>query len=355
MSDKNNGSLALSEFSKKVIKATGIVILMLLLTLLILKGFKILLLILSGVLFATFFRGIASLLKKVAPLNDMWALILAVLLTLGLFIGLGYALYPSVSEQTEILEQELPKAAKDTEKKLNSSQAGRWIITQLQKHKDQYNKDSQRVTLFFSSFFGGLADIYIIFFLGLFFMVQPDVYKNGIIKLFPKKNRAKTSEILDTISYTLKRWLLGKIFSMLVVGILTGIGLSILGIPLALTLAIFATIVTFIPNFGPIISLIPAFLLAFTKGSDYAIYVCLLYIGIQALESNIITPLIQRKMISFPLALVLMAQVVLGIFTGILGLILAVPVIAVVVVLIKMIYIKDTLNDNSVKIKGVEL
>ena len=355
MPNKDSGSLALSEFSKKVIKATGIVILMVLLTLLFLKGFKILLLILSGVLFATFFKGIASLLQRVLPLNDVWSLALAVILVIGSFVGIGYALYPSVSEQTEKLEQELPKAAKDTEEKLKSSQAGKWVFTQLKKYKDQYNKDSQRITLFFSSFFGGLADIYIIFFLGIFFMVQPEVYKKGIIKLFPKQQRESTSNILNTISFTLKRWLLGKIFSMLVVGILTGVGLSILGIPLALTLALFATLVTFIPNFGPIISLIPAFLLAFTKGTDYAIYVCLLYIGIQALESNIITPLIQRKMISFPLALVLMAQVILGIFTGILGLILAVPVVAIVVVLIKMIYIKETLNDDSVSIKGADI
>ena len=355
MPKNNNGSLALSDFSKKVIKATGIVILMILLTLLFLKGFKVLLLILSGVLFATFFRGIAALLQKVLPLNEMWGLVLAVILVLGLFVGVGYALYPSVSEQTEKLEQELPKAAKDTEEKLKSSQIGRWFFTQLEKNKDQYNKDSQKITVFFSSFFGGLADIYIIFFLGIFFMVQPDIYKKGIIKLFPKQHREHASDILNTVGYTLKRWLLGKIFSMLVVGVLTGIGLSILGIPLALTLALFATLVTFIPNFGPIISLIPAFLLAFTKGTDYAIYVCLLYVGIQALESNIITPLIQRKMISFPLALILMAQVILGIFTGILGLILAVPIVAVVVVLIKTIYIKETLNDDSIEIKGSEL
>ena len=87
-------------------------------------------------------------------------------------------------------------------------------------------------------------------------------YTNGIITLFPKQKRKRVEEVLLTLGYTLKRWLLGKLFSMLVVGILTGIGLVILDIPLALTLAIFAALITFIPNFGPIFSLIPAFLIA---------------------------------------------------------------------------------------------
>src|SRR5690606_40727564 len=101
-------------------------------------------------------------------------------------------------------------------------------------------------------------------------MAQPETYKRGMIVLFPKDKRKRAEEVIFTLGYTLKRWLLGILFSMAIVGVLTGIGLSILGIPMALTLAIFAAIIAFIPNFGPIISLIPAFLLAFTKGMDYA-------------------------------------------------------------------------------------
>ncbi|GAA4271965.1 AI-2E family transporter [Aquimarina gracilis] len=349
---KDSSAFAISDFSKKIIKATSIVIIMVLCTILVLKGFKVILLILAGILFATFFRGIASAIKSKLPVGDGFSLFIATTSVLLMFSIILYVLLPRVSSQLQTLEKELPVAAKETRTKLESTQVGYWVIQQASIYKKKYERDSERLTLFFSSFFGGLADVYIIFFLGIFFMIQPRIYKNGIVLLFPKAKRERADQVLLTIGYTLKQWLLGKLFSMLVVGILTGIGLTILGIPLALTLGIFAALITFIPNFGPIISLVPAFLLAFTKGTDYAVYVCILYAAIQALESNVITPLIQHKMISFPLAMILIAQVILGIFTGVLGLILAVPVVAIIIVLVKMVYIEDILGDYAIEVKG---
>ncbi|SHJ10726.1 AI-2E family transporter [Aquimarina spongiae] len=351
---KKESIFNISDFSKKIIKSTSIVIIMILCTFLILKGFKVLLLILAGVLFATFFRGIASAIESKLPFNSGLSLFASVLLVVTVFSLTLIGIAPRVSSQMQILDKELPLAAKEAQQKIESSPVGYWVIQQIRIYKKKYERDSEKLTLFFSSFFGGLADIYIIFFLGFFFMIQPKMYSRGIILLFPKPKRERAHQVVLTMGYTLKKWLLGKLLSMIVVGVLTGIGLAILGVPLALTLAIFAALITFIPNFGPIIALIPAFLLAFTKGVDHAIYVCILYAFIQAVESNIITPIIQRKMISFPLAMILIAQVVLGIFTGVLGLILAVPVVAIIMVVIKMVYIEDILGDYSVEVKGEE-
>lgn len=346
----------ISDFSKKVIKTVSITCIMLLCFFIFLKGFKVLLIILAGVLVATFFKGLASFLQLKLPLGDKWALALSSFLFVVICSVLLSVLLPRVSDQVDVLKQELPSAFNQAKQKLQNFPLGNWALSQVTQYKDYFNKDTgNQITVFFSSFFGGLADFYIIFFLGIFFMVQPNLYKNGIVLLFPLNMRERANQVLLTLGFTLKRWLLGKLFSMLVVGILTGIGLAILGIPLALTLAIFAALITFIPNFGPILSLIPAFLLALTIGGDYALYVCILYIGIQALESNIITPIIQSKMIAFPLALILIAQVLLGVFTGILGLILAVPVTAIVMVLVKMLYIEDVLRDTSIHVKGENL
>ncbi len=264
-------------------------------------------------------------------------------------------LYPRVSSQIEVLEVELPKAAQDVKSKLSNNKVGNLVLNEVGRYKGELKKNKEQLTIFFSSFLGGLADLYIVVFLGMFLMVQPSLYINGIITLFPKPKRKRTEEVLLTMGYTLKRWLLGKIFSMLIVGVLTCTGLAILGVPLALTLGIFAALITFIPNFGPIFSLIPAFLLALTMGENYAFYVVLLYGGIQIVESNILTPLIQKKMIAFPLAMILVAQVILGIFTGMLGLILAVPVIAILMVFVKMVYVEDILGDRSITVMGEEL
>lgn len=353
--DNKKDNHVISDFSKKVIKAVSITCIILLCLFIFLKGFKVLLIILAGILVATFFKGLASILQLKLPLGDKSALAISTLLFVLICSISVSVLFPRINEQVDVLKKELPSATNQAKQKLEKYSLGKWTLSQIDQYSKNYKKDSGQITVFFSSFFGGLADFYIIFFLGLFFMVQPNIYKNGIVLLFPLTMRERANQVLLTLGFTLRRWLLGKIFSMLVVGILTGIGLAILGIPLALTLAIFAALITFIPNFGPILSLIPAFLLALTMGVDYAIYVCILYAGIQALESNVITPFIQSKMIAFPLALILIAQVMLGIFTGVLGLILAVPVTAIIMVLIKMLYIEDILKDTSVIVKGEDL
>jgi len=348
---KNENNYVISDFSKKVIKAVSITCIILLCLFIFMKGFKVLLIILAGILVATFFKGLASILQLKLPLGDKTALAISSVLFI-VICGISLSLlFPRVNEQIDVLKQELPAATQQAKQKLEKFPIGKWTLNQV----ESYTEENDKITVFFSSFFGGLADFYIIFFLGMFFMVQPNIYKNGIVLLFPLSMRERANQVLLTIGFTLRRWLLGKIFSMLVVGVLTGIGLAILGVPLALTLAIFAALITFIPNFGPIISLIPAFLLALTIGVDYAVYVCILYTCIQALESNIITPFIQSKMIAFPLALILVAQVLLGIFTGILGLILAVPVTAIIIVLVKMLYIEDILKDTTVEVKGEDL
>lgn len=133
--------------------------------------------------------------------------------------------------------------------------------------------------------------------------------------------------------------------SMFVVGVLTTLGLWFLSIPMALTLGLFAAILTFIPNIGPIISAIPAILVAFTQDPISGIYVIALYIAIQTIESYIITPLIQGKIISLPPVLVIFSQLIMGLLTGFLGLSLATPLLAALSVVIKKVYINS--NDNN--------
>lgn len=131
---------------------------------------------------------------------------------------------------------------------------------------------------------------------------------------------------------------------MFIVGVLTTLGLWFLSIPMALTLGLLAAILTFIPNIGPIISAIPAILIAFTQSPTSAVYVIALYIVIQAVESYVITPLIQGKTIAQPPALVIFSQLIMGLLTGFLGLSLATPLLAALSVIIKRI---DVEKDRS--------
>ena len=134
---------------------------------------------------------------------------------------------------------------------------------------------------------------------------------------------------------------------MTIIGVLTTVGLWIMGIPLALALGIIAAIFTFIPNIGPVLSAIPAVLLGLIDSPQQALYIAALYVGIQTVESLMITPLIQRKTVSLPPALTLSAQVLLGVILGGLGVALATPMAAAALVLTRMLYVDDTQTDAS--------
>lgn len=307
-------------------------------------------LVLAGVLIAIFFRGIASLIHKKIKLNFNIALVLSVVLILGLLTLTGFYMAPKISEQYKQLKEAVPQGYEKLKSNLRKSETGKLVLEQIQQPLNQSgggNNIRGKVMTFFSTTFGVLGDIYIIFFLGIFFMAQPQVYKKGIIKLFPPDRRERTAEVLDQTGMTLQRWLLGKIMSMTIVAVLTIVGLNILGVPLAFTLGIIAGLLSFIPNFGPLIALVPAILIALLKEPQLALYVTLLYVGIQAVESNLLMPFIQKSMVKLPMAMVLIAQIALGIVAGGLALILAVPVVAILKVWIDMVYVEDILEKRS--------
>ena len=192
-----------------------------------------------------------------------------------------------------------------------------------------------------------LTDIYVILFLGFLILASPQVYVEGILHLIPKDRRKRGREVLNTLGQTLRSWLSGKLLSMLIVAVLTWIGLLIIGVPLALILAISAGLLAFVPNFGPLAALVLGVLMAATQGPQQMLWTALVYIAVQVIESNLLTPVIQRQKVSLPIAMILFAQLVLGVYTGALGLILATPIFAIVMVLVKMLYVEDVLDDHE--------
>lgn len=352
--NEESGGNVLGKFSSKVVKAVGITILMVLLTLFFIEGFKILLLLLAAVMVAIFFHGVAGNLQKFLPIKNGLALVISLFLVFGGITFLIHLLSPSIAEQIQIMKEEIPAAYEKISADFKKTDIGGFVNDEI--FGNGFNPDdySQELKTFFSSVFGVIADIYIIFFLSMFLMFQPHVYRKGVIKLFPKPKRKRAEQVLLTLGYNLKRWLLGRLTSMAFIGVFTWIGLLIMDIPMALTLALFSGLLTLVPNFGPIVALIPALMIAMLKGMDYALFVFILYTSLQATEANLITPFIQHRMIRLPLAMILFAQVILGLFSGVLGLILAVPIVAIAMVLVKMLYIEDVLKDEDVKVKGEE-
>ena len=154
-------------------------------------------------------------------------------------------------------------------------------------------------------------------------------------------------DVLDAVGDTLRRWLVGRALLMVINGVCTAAGLWLLGIPLALTLGTIAGLLNFVPNIGPIIAGVPAVLIAWTHGPMPAFYVLLLYVALQSLDGYVLTPLIQQRTVSLAPALTIAVQVLFGVLAGTMGLLLATPVTAATLVLVRKLYLEDVLGDHD--------
>lgn len=317
----------------------------------------ILLLIFAAALLAIFLRGLADILKRRIPLSEGWLVFLISILLLVIAASAISLLAPNVVEQVKILRVEIPRSAQKANEFLSQYSWGQTLLDQLPNVNDVMAEIDAGSVLsqvggFFSSTLGAVGNIMVAILLAIYFAIEPRLYSDGFTRFFPLKKRPRVNEILHSIYETLGWWLIGKVGSMLFIGILTWIGLSILGIPLALTLGLIAGLLSFVPNFGPIISAIPALLLAFIDSPMTALYVLGLYVGVQLIESNVVTPLIERETVKLAPALTIAFQMILGTLIGGLGLVFATPLLAMIVVIVKMVYFEDILGDKDTPIKA---
>ncbi|MGZ3849060.1 MAG: AI-2E family transporter [Flavisolibacter sp.] len=326
-------------FVQRVWIATGIVSFSVVMLLLLKTIFSVLLLVLAGALIAIFFRALAGLIQQKFGWPTTPSLLLSTIGTFLLIAAIVWLIGSKVAAQTTELSETIPAAVEKTKNQLQTSPLGQKIVQKLSS-PETIKKARGIVSSLFRTTFGVLGDVYVVILLGLFFTISPKPYTGGFLQLIPGNGRRKGRKVVNTIGDSLKKWLKGKLFAMLVVFILTAIGLSIVGVPLWLTLALIAGLLNFIPNFGPLIAMIPAVLIGFSQSMNTAIIIAGLYILIQMVESNIITPSVQNKLIKIPPALIIIGQLVMGILTGGWGLILATPLIAILMAVVQETYLK---------------
>jgi predicted PurR-regulated permease PerM len=193
----------------------------------------------------------------------------------------------------------------------------------------------------------GLGGFLFALVIGVFLAFEPQLYRTGFLSIFPKARRARIGEVLDELGFTLWWWLMGQLVTMATMGLMIGIGLTILGVPLSGTLGLMAALLSFIPSLGIIIAVMPAIMLGLTISPAMGLWVALLYLGVQVVEANVITPLVQRKAIALPPAFVLGSELLMGLLLGGAGLAFATPLVGVGLVLVNMLYIQDVLGEKG--------
>ena len=196
----------------------------------------------------------------------------------------------------------------------------------------------------FSSTLGIVLNALLVIVVTIMLLAKPNAYRQIFLLLFPAFYRSRVKKILVECEKNLGGWAIGILFNMAVITVLSGIGLWALGVRLPLANSLLAGILTFIPNVGPTISVIPPTAMALIDAPWKGLAVIILYIVIQQLESNVLTPIVMEKQVSLLPAVTLLSQVAFAVFFGILGLFLALPIVVIAQVWIKEIVIKDIMD-----------
>jgi predicted PurR-regulated permease PerM len=210
-----------------------------------------------------------------------------------------------------------------------------------------------RATRLANQLLQGLLALFVVLVTGVYLAAAPRLYVEGLVTLAPHARRPRYREVLSRLATVIRWWMIAQLVPMAVIGVLTAIGLKIIGVPLWLFLGLLAGLFNFIPNFGPLISGVPAFLIALAESPTKALWVVALYVFAQSLEGYVLTPLVQRRAVELPPALLILFQVLAGLLLGALGVVLAAPLLAVIVVAVKLLYVEDVLGDET-KVPGEE-
>ncbi len=308
---------------------------------------EVVLMLFLGVLLAIVLRSAAGIIEKYTPIPRLWAFGLVIVSLLVVLVASSMWLVPNIIDQFEELLIQVQVANAQLLEFLDRSPLGEDVVP------DFFNDPSglpslQRVlnnlTTTFAQGFGILANVLFILFTSLFLATSPNRYRDGLIRLVPPPGRKRARDVTNHVVSGLKSWLVGRLLSMVLLAVIMSVGLTLMGVPLALALGVLTGLLEFIPVVGPLLSAVPAILMGFTVSPMMAVYVALFYLVIQQLEGNVITPIVQMQTASLPPVITLTAVVAMGILFGPLGILTATPIAVVILILVKEIYIDDVLE-----------
>lgn len=344
----------MKNFVVKVLIIVALLLLSLFAVYLLSAASGVLLLVFLGILLGAMLDGMADLLARYLRLSRKPAVLASVLILLLLVLATGWFIGPRLGEQMTELSEKIPEAAGRIQDMIMKTSWGKAMINMAPSAKEAMPSAPDiigYVTGFFSSTFTFISNLVIMIFIGIYLAINPGLYIDNFIMLFPPSKRERARTVLHYCGRALKWWLVGRFSSMAVVGILTAVGLWIIGVKMALSLGIIAAAFSFIPFLGPFLSFIPAFLIGFLQDPALSYYVIIVYIIVQSVESYFLTPLIDQKTVSNPPALLITVQLLMGVLTGPIGVILASPLVVVVIILIQTLYVEGILG-SEIKVMG---
>jgi predicted PurR-regulated permease PerM len=300
---------------------------------------------------------------------------LIVAIFIGALVGFGAAVAPTLRQQGGELQRKIPEAIDRLDHWIAQKQGGRLGMlfgrdttqaatitptptaptpeaaqTQAkslgQRIGEQFGSVTRYLFPFLQSTLAAFAGLLLIIFMAIYIAADPDMYHRGVIALFPKRHRARAGEIFSSVADVLRKWLVTQLIAMAAIGGVTTIVLLIFRVKAAFALGVIAGLLEFVPTVGPILSAVPAIAMAFLESPEKALYVGLAYVGIQFIENHLLIPLLMKGGMDLPPALTILAQALMALLFGFLGLMCAVPLLAAGMVAVKMLYIERVIGDK---------
>lgn len=295
-------------------------------------------LIFAGTLVGTVLHGLGDWLSRRTTLPYPWSL---AIICAGIIVVIGLAVWwigPHVADQLAQLSDQLRSSWDSVRQRLEHSSLSN-VMSGLTPASiaDEFGAAAGGLMNAAGAALSVIGGLVVVVFIGLYTAIAPDAYAAGLLWIVPPPRRDQVHDLLGAVAATLKWWFFARVMSMTTVGVLTAMGLWLIGMPLYIALGIVAALCSFVPYLGPIVSAVPAVLIGLAQSPTMGLYVLVLYVAIQTAESYVITPQFLQRAINMPPAAVLIVQLLFGVFFGIIGVAFASPISAAILTVIKKI------------------
>jgi predicted PurR-regulated permease PerM len=308
---------------------------------------ELFLLLFGAILLAVFIRALSDFLAVKTRLRPQFTFATVVLVLLTLAVLSGVLLVPRFVVQFEDLMERLPSTFEQIRSFITQIPGGERLLKDLSGFGGEGGEALSGFIDALSVSIGGILNLVVILVTGMYLAAQPDLYTKGVLRLFPIPWRGRAGEVIAALGSTLRMFLLGRVVSMIAVGVATWAGLALIGVPASGLLGLIAGALTFVPYAGPIAASLPIGLAALLEGPTILAYALIFYTAVQMLEGFFITPLVQERVVTLPPAMTLAAEVFMGLLFGALGVVLSVPAAAIGVAVVRLLYIEDLLGDRE--------
>ncbi len=313
----------------------------------------VVLLAFAAILVAVLLLSLTRIVRRFTKLGHRWALALASLFLVVVLGTIGWLAWPSFQDQLSGLVTRITVSINDLQ-----TTFGITLPSTAQEIANAISGAIDQVWAALAGIAGGivnvLATLILVVFSGVYLAVSPDLYRRGLVLLFPRSWHPIIRHGLDETGRALGLWLQAQLLTMLAVGLLDGVGAAVLGLPAPLALGLIAALTEFVPIIGPFIGAAPAVLVALGMDGTTLIWTIVWYTAVQQIEANLITPVLQRRIVSIPPVVLLLSFVALGIVFGVIGVIVAAPLSIAIFVLVREFYVGELLSERDQLAKPVD-